>query len=279
VPGARPATGGGYCWWQPVERSSIVNAPDAETAEVVTTDPRVPWSGKPRRIDILCWAAITLSGIYYWAILPFRASLVGTHPVLLEFLNGATEAIVAAAAFARIGHGSIIVVLLVAIPGLMKFDLLYWWAGRLWGERIILLLSGSHKRGPKYMARVQRWGRKFLWPAMIITPFLPIPSAIVYVVAGWAGMGVTTFLVLDIIGELAWAATLAGLGWEMGHHAVVVAQDISHYGLWVTIVLVVVVVVFQIRSQRRMMAAAAAAAAVTAAEAEITAEGERDDPQ
>jgi membrane-associated protein len=237
-----------------------VSAPDAETAEVITTDPRVPWSGKPRRVDIICWAAITLSGIYYWVILPFRASLVGTHPVLLELLNGATEAIIAAAAFARIGHGSIVVVLLVAIPGLMKFDLLYWWAGRLWGERIILLLSGNHKRGPKYMARVQRWGRKFLWPAMIITPFLPIPNAIVYVIAGWAGMRASTFLILDAIGTLAWAATLAGLGWELGHHAVVVADDISHYGLWISIALVAVIVVLQVRSTRRMAAVAAARA-------------------
>jgi hypothetical protein len=69
-------------------------------------DPRIPWSGKPGRADILCWAGIMLSGIFYWATLPFRASLVGTHPVFLVLLNGSTEGIVAAAAFARIGHGT-----------------------------------------------------------------------------------------------------------------------------------------------------------------------------
>src|SRR3954452_5390821 len=84
-------------------------------------DPRIPWAGKPRRADILCWAGIMLSGIFYYVMLPFRASLVGTHPVLLELLNGSTEAIIAGAAFARVGHGSLIVVLLAAIPGLMKF--------------------------------------------------------------------------------------------------------------------------------------------------------------
>ena len=50
-----------------------------------------------------------LSGIYYWALLPFVAPLVGTHPVLLEVLNGNTAAIISAAAFVRIGHGSLIV--------------------------------------------------------------------------------------------------------------------------------------------------------------------------
>ncbi len=222
-------------------------------------DPRVPWAGRPRRIDILCWAGITLSGLYYYALLPFRASLVGTHPVLLEVLNGSTEAIIAAAAFARVGHGSLLVVLLAAVPGLMKFDLLYWWAGRLWGERIIALLSGKRNRGAKYMARVDRWGRKFTWPAVVISPFLPIPNAIIYVIAGWAGMHWVTFLILDAIGSLLWAGTLAGLGYELGHHAVVVAQSISHYGLWFSIALVILIVFFQVRSQRRMMRTAAGA--------------------
>lgn len=213
-------------------------------------DPRLPWSGKPRRADILCWAGITLSGLYYLLLLPFRASLVGTHPVLLEFLNGSTEAIVSGAAFARVGHGSIPVILLVAIPGLMKFDLLYWWAGRLWGERIILLLSGRRKHGQRFIVRVRRWGRKFTWPAVVIAPFLPLPSPIVYAVAGWAGMSVLTFLVLDLISTLLWAGMLAGLGFSLGQHAVTVAQAISRYGLWISIGIVVLVVLGQMRGAR-----------------------------
>ena len=219
-------------------------------------DPRLPWAGRPRRIDILCWAGIVLSGIYYWALLPFRAPLVGTHPVVLELLNGSTEAIVAAAAFVRIGHGSLVVVLLAALVGLMKFDWLYWWAGRLWGERLIALLSGKRNRGHKYMSRVQRWGRKFTWPAMVLAPLLPIPTAIIYAVVGWAGMRLVTFLILDAIGTLLWAGLLAGLGYELGHHAVVIAQQISHYGLWISIGLVVVIVFFQVRAQRHMMRSA-----------------------
>jgi membrane-associated protein len=216
-------------------------------------DPRVPWAGRPRRVDILCWLGITVSGIYYWATLPFRAPLLGTHPVLLEVINGSTEAIIAAAAFVRVGHGTLAVVLLAAIPGLMKFDLLYWWAGRLWGERIIALLSGRRNRGAKYMGRVKRWGRKFTWPAVVVSQFLPIPNAIIYVIAGWAGMGLITFLILDLIGSLLWAGMLVGLGYALGHHAVAVAETISHYGLWISIAIIVLVVVLQVRSQRRML--------------------------
>jgi len=213
-------------------------------------DPRLPWSGKPRRVDILCWAAITVTGLYYLLLLPFRASLVGTHPLLLAALNGSTEGIVSAAAFARVGHGSIPVVVLVGVFGVMKFDLIYWWAGRLWGERIILLLSGRRKHGSKFIARVHRWGRKFTWPIVLVAPFLPLPNPIIYAVAGWAGMSWVTFLILDLISELAWVGMLVGLGYSLGHHAVVVAQTVSRYGLWFSIGIVLLVIVSQMRGAR-----------------------------
>jgi membrane protein DedA with SNARE-associated domain len=217
-------------------------------------DPRLPWEGKPRRVDVLLWLAITVTGLYYLALIPFRASLVGTHPLTLVLLNGSTEGIISAAAFAHVNHGSIPLVLLTAVFGLMKFDIIYWWAGRLWGERIILLLSGQGKkksaRGPRFIARVHRWGWKFTWPAVLLAPFTPIPSPLLYAVAGWAGMSWVTFLLLDLVSELAWAGMLAGLGYSLGHHAVVVAQEISKYGLWVSIAIVVLVVVGQMRGNR-----------------------------
>jgi len=229
--------------------------PMPEAARADSSDPwsnaNLPWEGKPRRVDIACWAAITLSGLYYLALLPFRASLVGTHPILSVLLNGSTEAIVSAAAFARVGHGSLAVVLLASIPGLMKFDLIYWWAGRLWGERIVLLFSGRGRRSTKFVARVQRSGRWLTWPAVLFSLFLPIPNALVYAVAGWTGMSWVTFLVLDIIGSLAWAGTLAGLGYALGQHAVDVAQEISKYGLWFSIGIVVLVVAGQMRGARK----------------------------
>src|ERR1700753_310100 len=93
---------------------------EAEQAQAtdIWSDPRLPWEGKPRRVDILCWAAIVLSGLYYLAILPWRASLLGTHPLVSVLLNGSTEAIVSSAAFARVGDGSPLRGPLVSIPGL-----------------------------------------------------------------------------------------------------------------------------------------------------------------
>jgi membrane-associated protein len=219
-------------------------------------DLRLPWSGQPRTADIVCCLGIVLNGVLYWALLPLRLSLVGTHPVIGELLNGGTESIISAAAFARTGHGTLAVAVLAAIPGLMKADPLFWWAGRLWGERFILTLPGS-QRMARNLPRVRRAGRKLTWPAVVVSSFLPVPRAIVLVVAGWAGMRLVTFLVLDLIGSLLWAGLLAGLGYALGHRAVVAAAAISHYSWWLTIGIVALSVLFGVRSQRRRLRAAA----------------------
>jgi membrane protein DedA with SNARE-associated domain len=248
APAAEPAT--------PPPDADDVQATDQPGADdpAKANDPwanaNLPWVGRPRRVDVACWAAICLSGIYYLSLLPFRASLVGTHPLISVLLNGSTEAIVSAAAFASKGHGSLAALLILGVIGTMKFDIIYWWAGRLWGERVIQLFSGRGKRSQKFVARVNRSGRWLTWPAVVLSPFLPIPNALIYAAAGWTGMSWVTFLILDAIGSLAFVGMLAGLGWALGQSAIDVAQEISKYGLWVTIGIVVLVVVVQIRGQR-----------------------------
>jgi membrane protein DedA with SNARE-associated domain len=242
-------------WSADVDGQLVATAP-ADAAEAGPApasrwdDHRLPWAGQPRAADIACWAAITVSGLYYLLLLPFRAELVGTHPVVLEVLNGSTEAIVAGAAFARVGHGTLLTVLLAAIPGVMKFDPLYWWAGTLWGERAVALLGGRRNRGQRYLDRVTRWGRKFTWPMIVIAPFLPVPNAVIFVIAGWSGVSLITFLVLDMIGTMLWTGMLAALGYALGHHAVVVAQTVSRYGLWFSVAIVALIIVSQVRSAR-----------------------------
>jgi membrane protein DedA with SNARE-associated domain len=110
------------------------------------------------------------------------------------------------------------------------------------------------------MGRVQRAGRKVTWPAVVASSFLPIPRAIIFVIAGWAGMRLVVFLILDLIGVLLWAGLLAGLGYALGHHAVVAAITISRYSWWFTIAIVALSVLSVVRSQRRLKADAAVSA-------------------
>src|SRR5258708_37867757 len=94
VPGIEPAQG--------AERAAIAAPGSADRWD----DPRLPWHGKPRAADILCWLGIALSGLFFLVLLPLRVSLVGTHPVVAELLNGGPESLISGAALASAGDGT-----------------------------------------------------------------------------------------------------------------------------------------------------------------------------
>jgi membrane-associated protein len=223
-----------------------------------TATPRnagVPWDGKAERTDIFLLAGISLSGIYALALLPLVPSLVGTHPVLLELLRGSMTAMVTMGALARTGHQSLVVAVLAAVPGLMAFDWLFWWAGRRWGRRAIDLFTGNHPKAAARTARLERLISRYGWLAIVIAYFQPVPNVLIYAAAGWTRMRLVTFLALDLIGSLLWIGLCVGLGYAIGQSAVDIARGVSHYALYLTIVLVVAVVARQAWIARRAPAA------------------------
>lgn len=217
-----------------------------------------PWTGRPRRVDLICLGAITLSGVYYLALLPLRPLLLAGHTLLLLFLSGSSESLVAAGAFVRVGHLSLPWVVLGGLFGLMKFDLLSWWAGRLWGPRFGEFLTGRPGGGGVLRRWTGWWRRRMgrlsgrLTPlAIVVAEFLPVPAAIFYAAAGWEGMSLPLFLLLDAIGELLWGGLLIGLGYGFGHHAVRIVETISRYGLWIALAIVAIIVVRAVWSGRQ----------------------------
>jgi membrane protein DedA with SNARE-associated domain len=189
-------------------------------------------------------AGIALSAIVPLLLLPLIPALVSSHPALLEFLRGSTASIINMGARARIGDTSIVLAVVLAVPSLMLFDWIYWWAGRRWGDAVFVWLLGG--QGPKTRQRLERLHRieKRVGPfAVVFAYFLPIPSALIYAAVGDGGMRLGVFLLLDVMGTLLWTGLLSAAGYGFGQSAVDVADAIAHYGLWFTLVLIVVVIV------------------------------------
>src|SRR3954453_22076445 len=216
------------------------------------TGPQLPWGdGHAERPDPFLIAAIALSSLYLLAWIPLTPVLVADHPVLLELVKGSLSGMVTMGAMARIGDASIVVAVLAAIPGLMIFDWIYWWAGRRWGRNAIDLFIGNHPKAAARTARLEKVIARFGWLAIVIAYFPPVPNVLIYAAAGWTGMRLRTFLILDLIGCLLWIALCVGLGYAIGQDAVDVAKAVSRYALYLTIVLVVVVFVRQYLTTRR----------------------------
>jgi membrane protein DedA with SNARE-associated domain len=225
------------------EPAEAAEAAAGQRAEPVMPDWR-PWSGKARTRDVVCLTVIMLSGFYGLAMIPLTPRLISTHPVLLEILAGSNSSTVAAGAFAAAqGKLAVGIVVLAALPGMMKFDLFFWWGGNMWGHRIVQLMAGRSKRAAKFAQRAERVSPRWAAVAVLASAFLPVPSPLVYAVAGWVGLPLVWFVICDVIGTAAWATMLASLGYILGDDGVHAANVVSRYALITIIVLVVLAVV------------------------------------
>jgi membrane protein DedA with SNARE-associated domain len=208
----------------------------------VAPDPREMRQG-PRWQNVLIIGPIVVNTIYYYVGLPLNALLLGTHPVLLEFLRGSTVSMIAAGGFARVGKAFLPATVVAPLLISMWTDPCYFYAGRRYGRRIIEYYERNDPRWRKRIARGEAIFRRFgLW-TVVFAPFLPVPSALFYLAAGEAGMPFLLFILADLAGTLLYISMFVAIGWSAGQHAVDVAQTITHYAWWIvggTILLVIV---------------------------------------
>ena len=207
----------------------------------------MPWEHPMSRGDkVLVFATLGVI-VLMAATLPVRPFLLASHPTLLSAVTGSLSAIGAGAAFARVGDGSLWLVIAAGVFGMVKFDWLFWLAGRRWGGRIIALWAPGDV-AQRFVAKLRSWP-SWAMPLVVIAAALPgIPAPAVFAVAGLGGMRLVTFLVYDAIGAALITGLVAGLGYGAGQHAVDVVLAIDRYALWITLGLVVVV---SLRAGRR----------------------------
>jgi membrane-associated protein len=229
--------------------------------EMTTTVPpgdEVPRGAARRRAEIACVAGIVLKTVFALALLPLVPSLLGTDPVLLEGLRGSTSSMAAGGAFARVGEASLALAVLAPLPTLLFVTPFFWWAGRLWGPKVVATLAGGHPSAEKWATRSGAHLERFGGLVVAAAPFLPIPSSFIYAAAGWTGMSLRRFMAFDILGMLSWIGLIVGLGYAIGHPAVQLAKAISHYALLATIALVAIAIIVGVVRARWAVARAAA---------------------
>ncbi len=208
----------------------------------------LPWHGRARARDVCCAIAIVVSAVYALVAIPLTPALIATHPVLLELLTGSNSSIVAAGAFSDVdGRLQLAVVVAAALPGMMRFDWVFWWAGRLWGHRIVERLGQRSPRSAAMASFVETHGRRFAGPLVALAAFLPSgASTAVYAAAGWTGLPLLQFILFDALGSAAWTALLAVGGSLLGSEGVTLATLASRYAIVTICVLVAAMIAPQL---------------------------------
>ncbi|OLM01504.1 hypothetical protein Ae406Ps2_1504c [Pseudonocardia sp. Ae406_Ps2] len=216
----------------------------------------MPWDHPMSRGDkVLVFSTLGLL-VFMLATMPLRPFLLASHPVWLAAVTGSLSAVGAGAAFARIGEADLWAVIAAGVFGMIKFDWLFWLAGRRWGEKIVALWAPGDL-AKRFVGRIRSWPR-WAMPIAVVASALPgIPAAAVFAVAGLGKMRLWTFLLFDAIGAALITGLVAGLGFGLGQHAVDVVLAIDKYALWISLALVVLVSVQAGRKQKQQAPPAA----------------------
>ncbi|MGI5502294.1 DedA family protein [Lentzea sp. CA-135723] len=230
-------------WWGRTYTQEEIDAAQQQWRDIR------PWGSPMERADKvligLLIATITLSLVS----LPLRPFLLGEHPLATAAATGSSSAIGAGAAFARLGQADLWLVIAAGIFGKIKFDWLYWWAGRRWGAKSVgfFVPTDSAQRLVPRLRSWPAWG-KF---GLVVAASVPgVPSILVFLVAGLARMSLPAFLAANVLGAGIMTGLVAGLGYGLGQDAVDVVLLIDRYALWITLAFAVVIGVQATRAQR-----------------------------
>jgi hypothetical protein len=219
----------------------------------------MPWKHKPGRAEVMCMTWFGIVAVFSLVMLPVRAWLIGAAPDVLAMITGGRASVAASGALAAVGrldHWP--VVLIVASVLSLKFDWVYWWAGKLWGRGMIEVWAGRSKRAARNYALVERWAKK-LGPWGFAIAYLPVPlplAPVVFVLSGATGLSLKRFLIYDYLASTVWLVLYFWLGWGLGEPAVQLLEAYAKIAGYVAIGMIAVLFVSTYLKQRQKAAEA-----------------------
>lgn len=238
----------------PVDHFDQISADELNSTETQWwQDPSLPWKHKPTKADIACFVWLSVAGIYGIVISVLRPGLLASAPMVLA-AQGSWSGVVLTGALAQGGDPWWPLVWLLASLGFLKFDWIYWWAGRLWGRELIEAWSGRSPRARRINAQAEKFARRFETLALIVN-FLPIPlpRAVILAVLGETGTSLKKFLTVSIITSAITTGGYLALGYWIGEPAVAAMTLYGKY-LWYISLAILVVVIGQVWWKNRNQA-------------------------
>lgn len=227
---------------------------DAPAEEEWWEDNSLPWNSKPTKQDYWCLGWFGFAGLFGLAMIPLRAWLLGLDPPLMLALTGSRVGAASTGALAGVGQAPHwLFYLLIGSIVAIKFNWIYWWAGKLWGRGILDVQASNSPRAAKNIARVEGWAVRLGWLGIFLA-YLPIPlpiAFVVFVLMGMTGMPLWKFIVLDFISKTVWSLLYFGLGWMIGEPVVFVLEQYAKVANWIAIGLIVLIFVGTYRNQSK----------------------------
>lgn len=192
---------------------------------------------RARAADVLCAAALIAGQA--WAVLSVLVvpAWIGTRPVALEVVNGSLLSVAAAGAFVRVGRASLVVALIAPLAVWLPVDAVAWWSGRRFGPRAAGRVGRRSGGSEAAVARSERLIDRHRIATVALAPWLPVPSALLFVASGWRRLPLPLFLAADAAGTVAFNCLVVLVGYGAGEHAVSLARRVSDFAASITVAL------------------------------------------
>lgn len=210
----------------------------------------MPWR-RPTPLDVVCLGGLAATLVWAAASTAFVPALIGTHPVLLEVVNGGWSSMLAAGAFVRLGRALLIAAVLAPVLSWVPWDPFAWWAGKRYGRAAAQLVLRGQPGAERLLTRTEHFVQRYGWFAVPLAPWLPLPTTLIYAAAGWGEMPLWQFVGLDVLGTIARSATIVAIGYAVGGDAVSVATTISHNALLASVALLAAIALWVLWRFRR----------------------------
>lgn len=212
--------------------------------------PGMPFDKQPGKWDLVCWVGMIVMGIYGLVMIPLRAWLVVANPVLQAALSGSRSALVV---LGVTGNPLWWLGLILGIVSMLKFQWIFFLAGRLWGRNLIeYFLQGRGPRARRNAERAEKLAGRYGFAAVLATYLpIPIPVAVINASVAIAGMSWRRFWIANVIGAVVIQCTWVGLGFWLGEPFRIWVERYAKISGWVALALVVVVFVSVVVRQGR----------------------------
>ena len=99
---------------------------------------------------------------------------------------------------------------------------------------------------PEYVDRAEKWFQRYQGRAVLLCRCVPLLRSIISIPAGFAKMGLPSFLLLTLIGSTVWNAVLVGIGAMLGTAWDTALPNLDQYTVWAVVAVVVLAVSFVI---------------------------------
>lgn len=120
----------------------------------------------------------------------------------------------------------------------------------LQAARLKALFAGRFGRilhlKPEYVDRAEKWFQRYQGRAVLLCRCVPLLRSIISIPAGFAKMGLPSFLLLTLIGSTVWNAVLVGIGAMLGTAWDTALPYLDQYTVWAVVAVVVLAISFVI---------------------------------